>query len=137
MQDAIRTTRGKVGITFQDETKVQINEGSRLVIDDFVYDPKKPAAGKLALNMASGTVRYASGAIAKNDPSRVALNTPSATIAVRGTDFSATVDELGQSTIILLPSCPTGFKNIETDCKVGIIDVYNDCLLYTSPSPRD
>jgi len=126
MQDAIRTARGKVGITFQDDTRVQVNENSRLVIDDFVYDPKKPAAGKLALNMASGTVRYASGAIAKNDPSRVTLNTPTATIAVRGTDFSATVDELGRSTIILLPSCPAGFKDVERDCKVGSIEVITD-----------
>ena len=76
--------------------------------------------------MASGTVRYASGAIAKNDPSRVALNTPSATIAVRGTDFSATVDELGGSTIILLPSCPAGYKDVERDCKVGSIEVITD-----------
>jgi hypothetical protein len=126
MQDAIRTVRGKVGITFQDDTRVQINEGSRLVIDDFVYDPKKPTTGKLALNMASGTVRYASGAIAKNDPTRVALNTPSATIAVRGTDFSATVDELGGSTIILLPSCPAGYRDVERDCKVGSIEVITD-----------
>jgi len=126
MQDAIRTARGKVGITFQDDTRVQVNENSRLVIDDFVYDPKRPAAGKLALNMASGTVRYASGAIAKNDPSRVALNTPSATIAVRGTDFSATVDELGGSTIILLPSCPAGYRDVERDCKTGSIEVITD-----------
>jgi hypothetical protein len=40
MQDAIRTVRGKVGITFDDDTKVQINENSKLVIDDFVYDAK-------------------------------------------------------------------------------------------------
>ena len=126
MQDAIKTARGKVGITFQDDTRVQVNENSRLVIDDFVYDPKRPAAGKLALNMASGTVRYASGAIAKNDPSRVAVNTPSATIAVRGTDFSATVDELGGSTIILLPSCPAGYRDVERDCKVGSIEVITD-----------
>ena len=126
MQDAIRTAQGKVGITFQDNTRVQINEGSRLVIDDFVYDPKSPTAGKLALNMASGTVRYASGAIAKNDPSRVALNTPSATISVRGTDFSATVDELGGSTIILLPSCPAGYRDVDRDCKTGSIEVITD-----------
>ena len=122
MLDAIRTTRGKVGITFQDNTRVQVNENSRLVIDDFVYNPKS-GTGKLALNMASGTVRYASGQIAKNDPQRVAINTPTATIAVRGTDFSATVDELGRSTIVLLPSCREGFKSVNRDCKVGIIDV--------------
>ena len=76
--------------------------------------------------MASGTVRYASGSIAHNNPSKVAITTPTANIAVRGTDFSATVDELGQSTIILLPSCPTGYKSVDRDCKVGIIDVYNE-----------
>jgi len=126
MQDELRTTRGKAGITFADNTQVQVNENSRLVIDDFVYDPKKPAAGKLALNMASGTVRYASGAIAKNDPSKVSINTPTATIAVRGTDFTATVDELGASTIILLPSCPFGWRDVERDCKTGEIVVSND-----------
>jgi hypothetical protein len=126
MADEIKTAAGKVGIRFADDTQVKVNENSRLVIDDFVYDPKNKDAGKLALNMASGTARYASGAIAKNNPSKVAINTPTASIAVRGTDFSATVDELGQSTIILLPSCPEGYKNVERDCKVGVIDVYND-----------
>ena len=126
MADEIKTQAGKVGIKFADDTQVKVNENSRLVIDDFVYDPKNKDTGKLALNMASGTARYASGAIAKNNPSKVAINTPTATIAVRGTDFSATVDELGQSTIILLPSCPEGYKNVDRDCKVGVIDVYND-----------
>ena len=130
MEDAVKTGQGKVGITFADDTRVQVNENSRLVIDDFVYDPKKPAAGKLALNMASGTVRYASGAIAHNNPSKVAINTPTATIAVRGTDFTATVDELGASTIILLPSCPTGYRSID-DCKTGVIDVITDAGMVT------
>jgi hypothetical protein len=126
MSDEVKTLRGKAGITFSDSTQVQVNENSRLVIDDFVYDPKNKDASKLALNMASGTVRYASGAIAKNNPSRVSINTPTATIAVRGTDFTATVDELGASTIILLPSCPAGWQDIERDCKTGAIDVITD-----------
>ena len=125
MEDAVKTSQGKVGITFADDTKVQVNENSRLVIDEFVYDPKAKT-GKLALNMASGTVRYASGAIAHNNPNRVAINTPTATIAVRGTDFTATVDELGASTVILLPSCPNGWADVKRDCKVGIIDVITD-----------
>jgi hypothetical protein len=131
MADTIKTTAGKVGIKFQDNTQVQVNENSKLVIDEFVYDPKNKDAGKLALNMASGTVRYASGAIAKNNPSKVAINTPTATIAVRGTDFSATVDELGRSTIILLPSCREGFKSVDRDCKIGVIDVITDAGIVT------
>jgi len=130
MNDTVRTTQGKVGITFEDQTKVQVNENSKLVIDDFVYDAKK-GAGKLSLNMALGTVRYASGQIAKNNPQNVGINTPSATVSVRGTDFTATVDELGRSTFILLPSCPSDrmtrtVSDIETNCKVGEIVVESD-----------
>jgi len=141
MEDAIKTSQGKVGITFADDTKVQVNENSKLVIDDFVYDPKKPAAGKLALNMASGTVRYASGAIAHNNPNKVAINTPTATVAVRGTDFTATVDELGASTIILLPSCADKIKSIDAldrndkTCVTGIIDVITDAGVVTLDKP--
>jgi hypothetical protein len=129
MNDAINTKQGKAGIVFADDTKVQINENSKLVIDEFVYDPKNKDAGKLALNMASGTVRYASGAIAHNNPNKVAINTPTATVAVRGTDFTATVDELGASTFILLPSCPRKDMlpdEIERLCKTGRIEVIND-----------
>jgi hypothetical protein len=127
MNDTIKTQQGKVGITFQDDTKVQVNENSKLVIDDFVYDPKSKT-GKLSAKMALGTVRYASGQIAHNSPQNVALSTPTATIAVRGTDFTASVDEVGASTVILLPSCPNDrktrtVKDIETNCKVGEIEV--------------
>jgi hypothetical protein len=131
MNDAIRTQQGKVGITFEDDTRVQINENSRLIIDDFVYDPKSKA-GKLGAKIALGTVRYASGQIAKNSPQNVALNTPTATISVRGTDFTASVDELGQSTIILLPSCPDDRNksrtkdDIEKNCRIGEIIVESD-----------
>jgi len=126
MQDAVRTAAGKVGITFADDTRVQVNENSRLVIDEFVYDPKSSKSGRLAVNVAAGTVRYASGQIAKNSPQNVALNTPTATVGVRGTDFTATVDELGASTIILLPSCPQGWITVDRDCKTGEIIVSND-----------
>jgi hypothetical protein len=131
MNDSIKTQQGKVGITFEDDTRVQVNENSKLVIDDFVYDPKSKA-GKLGAKIALGTVRYASGQIAKNSPQNVALNTPTATISVRGTDFTASVDELGQSTIILLPSCPDDRNksrtkdDIEKNCKVGEITVESD-----------
>jgi hypothetical protein len=123
MMDTVRTTQGKVGLTFEDKTKVDITENSKLVIDDFVYDPNSKKGGKLAVNVALGTVRYASGQIAKNNPQAVSVNTPTATIGVRGTDFTATVDELGRSTIILLPSCPKGWIDVEKDCVTGKITV--------------
>ena len=125
MNDTITTANSKAGITFKDDTKVQITEHSRLVIDNFIYDDNRKT-GKLGIKMALGTLKYTSGQIAKNDPQMVKVETPSATIGVRGTDFSSTVDEIGRSTIILLPSCPVGWKNVETDCIVGVISVTTD-----------
>jgi hypothetical protein len=136
MNDAIKTARGKVSITFQDDTKVEINENSRLVIDDFVYDPKAKS-GKLAMKVALGTVRYASGQIAHNNNQNVNINTPTATVAVRGTDFTATVDEVGASTVILLPTCPGNRipVDVSKDCYTGIIDVITDGGIVTLTKP--
>ena len=126
MNDAVVTANAKAGITFEDDTKVAISEQSKLVIDEFVYDPANKDASKVAIKVALGTARYASGQIAKDSPQNIKVETPTATIGVRGTDFSMTVDELGRSLVILLPSCPVGWKNIERDCKVGRITVTTD-----------
>jgi hypothetical protein len=112
--DQVETANGVVGITFEDNTQVRVTEHSKLLIDDFVYDPNKKGAGKLALNVAMGTVRYASGNIAHENNKNVAINTPTATVAVRGTAFTMTVDEVGKSLIVLLPN---------KDGSVGVIDV--------------
>jgi hypothetical protein len=123
MEDAVITANSKVGITFKDDSRVEITEQSKLVIDSFVYDSSKQDAGKLGLKIALGTARFASGQIAKHSPESLKIETPTATVGVRGTDFSLTVDEIGRSLIILLPSCPTGWKDIEKDCVTGEIMV--------------
>jgi hypothetical protein len=140
MNDSISTARAKAELTFEDKTTVKLNEHSKMIIDDFVYDPKK-GSGKLAINMALGTARYASGQIAKNNPQQVAIKTPTATIAVRGTDFSMTVDELGRSLIMLLPSCDakgcvTGAIEVSNLAGVVILDVpYQATLVNSLSSP--
>ena len=118
--DTVKTGNGKVGIEFVDDTRVDVTQHSKLLIDDFVYDPNTKT-GKLSLKATLGTVRYASGQIAKNSATNVKITTPTATIGVRGTDFTMTIDEVGSSTIILLPSCDTN-----GNCFVGEISVESD-----------
>lgn len=118
--DTIKTGKGKVGILFIDDTRVDVTEHSRLLIDDFVFDPNT-ATGTLSLKASLGTIRYASGQIAKNSAQNINIETPTASIGVRGTDFSMTIDELGSSTIILLPSC-----DVSGNCFVGEISVESD-----------
>jgi hypothetical protein len=126
--DIYTTRNGTVQLAFKDDTKVKVTENSRLLIDDFVFDPNKSDAGKLALKVGMGTVRYASGQIAKTNSQQVAIKTPTASIAVRGTDFTMTVDEAGQSLIVLVPSCKDNekvkdYELEENKCKVGSIEV--------------
>jgi hypothetical protein len=121
--DRVETKNGRVKIVFKDDTNVTVTESSSLVIDDFVYDPKS-GAGKLGLKAAAGTVRYVSGSIAK-DPKNVKINTPTAAIAVRGTDFVMAVSETGASMIMLMPTCELE-QNINLkglSCGSGAIDV--------------
>ena len=118
--DTVKTGNGKVGIEFIDATRVDVTQHSKLIIDEFVYDPNSKT-GKLSLKASLGTVRYASGQIAKNSATNVKITTPTATIGVRGTDFTMTIDETGSSTIILLPSCDTNGS-----CFVGEISVESD-----------
>ena len=118
--DTVVTEKGKVRIDFIDDTRVDITEHSRLIIDDFVYDPASQE-GSLSLKAGLGTIRYASGKIAKNSRQRVRIETPSAVVGVRGTDFAMIVDEIGGSMVTLLPSCDTN-----GDCIVGEISVTSD-----------
>ena len=132
-------SRSETNITFRDNTRVKIKENSRLVIDDFVFDPKKSDAGKMAIKVALGTVQYTSGQIAKNNQQNMNIKTPTATIAVRGTDFAMTVDEVGKSVIVLLPSCrdprDIGRYEIAGNCTTGRIDVETDAGLVSLTQP--
>jgi hypothetical protein len=119
MNDTVVTARSRTQLTFDDKTTVLISEQSKLFIDDFVYDASR-GTGRLALKVALGTAKYASGQIAKTNPQQVSVKTPTATIAVRGTDFSMTVDELGRSIVMLLPSCD------QSACVTGRIEVFNN-----------
>ena len=100
--DDVRTSTGRVAITFLDNSIVKLTEHSKLVITKYVFDPD-PAKGEMAMRFANGTARFISSKLGKIDKKNIRLSTPTADIAIRGTDFTCTVDELGRSLIILLP----------------------------------
>ncbi len=132
--DKIETKNGKLKITFKDDTQVTVTEHSSLVIDDFVYDPKS-GKGNLGMKATGGTVRYVSGALAK-DPKQVKIKTPTAAIAVRGTDFVMSVNETGGSMVILMPSCDWETSAVKgVSCSSGKIDVESGPNLVSMDRP--
>ena len=91
-----------MAITFLDDSVVKLTEHSQLLIDEYIYDPD-PSKSKMAITFGLGTARFITGNLNRIDKQNISLKTPTANIAIRGTDFTATVDELGRSLIILLP----------------------------------
>ena len=100
--DEAITKNGRMAITFLDDSVVKLTEFSELLIDEYIYDPD-PSKSKMALTFGLGTARFITGNLNRIDKQNIKLKTPTANIAIRGTDFTATVDELGRSLIILLP----------------------------------
>ena len=100
--DEAITKDGRMAITFLDNSVVKLTEHSQLLIDEYIYDPD-PSKSKMAITFGLGTARFITGNLNRIDKQNIQLKTPTANIAIRGTDFTATVDELGRSLIILLP----------------------------------
>jgi len=75
---------GGVGITLADTSTFSLGADSEMVLDELVYDPGSQQ-GSSVLSLIEGTASYVSGQIAKISPDAVAINTPVATIGIRGT----------------------------------------------------
>jgi len=101
-RDDLRTGEGRVQIGFVDGSKLRMTEHTRIVIDNVVFDDD-PSKSDLAMTFAQGTARFVSGQLGKVDRENIRLKTPTASIGIRGTDFTVTVDEFGQTLVVLLP----------------------------------
>ncbi len=82
----IAAPKATAAIAFRDGTLLTLGSGADILIRDYVFDPK---ADKYAfsLYMAKGSAIYESGKIGKLAPGAVKLETPTATVGVRGTRF--------------------------------------------------
>jgi len=102
LNDEAKTGNGRMLIEFLDKAQLSLKEHSEVLIDEIYYDPD-PSLSKMSMKFTMGTARFASGRLGLVNKANIDIKTPTASIAVRGTDFTTTVDELGRSLIILLP----------------------------------
>ena len=102
LYDEAATVNGRMLIEFLDEEELALTEHTRVYIDEVYYDPN-PSKSKMAIRMAQGTARFASGTGKKIKKANIKVSTPTAQIAINGTDFTTTIDELGRSLVVLLP----------------------------------
>jgi hypothetical protein len=136
LNDTAETTNGRMLIEFLDEAELSLTEHTKVYIDKVYYDPD-PSKSKMAMRMAMGTARFASGRLGMVNKSNIDIQTPTASIAVRGTDFTTTIDELGRSLVILLPD---EFGNSSGEIRVsnnGGTIVLNEVFAATMVSSLD
>ena len=125
--DNVETENGRLKIQFVDQTQISLTEHTLIEITEYVYDPD-PSKSKMAMNFVAGTARFATGGLGLVPKENIQIETPTATIGIRGTDFTTTVDELGRSLVILLPDANCDDKvKLEEGCRPsGSITVTND-----------
>ena len=81
--DAVATgADGRVGINFTDGTSFNLSNNARMVLNEFVYDPRSTSNSTL-FNLTKGTFTFVAGKIAKSGDMKV--DTPVATMGIRGT----------------------------------------------------
>jgi hypothetical protein len=83
---------GAIGMTLKDGTILALGPESELLLDDFQFAPASGALS-LAIALVRGTLEFVSGAIARLRPEAVRIQTPSATLGVRGTRFLVKVEQ--------------------------------------------
>ena len=80
-------TNGQAMLRFDDGQLVAMSANSTFKIDTFRFDTAKPEQGNVAISLLKGALRLVTGLVGQRTPSKFALNTPTATIGIRGTDF--------------------------------------------------
>jgi hypothetical protein len=90
--DLIKTgLNGKIGLVFEDDTVVSLGPNSQILIEDFLFEPAINQLSFIA-RIIQGTASFLSGQIAKLAPEMVRVETPDATIGMRGTHVLIKVD---------------------------------------------
>jgi hypothetical protein len=81
--DVVQTgSDGKIGITFIDGTSFNLSNNARMVLNEFVYDPKSTSNSSL-FSLTKGSFTFVAGALARTG--NMKLDTPVATMGIRGT----------------------------------------------------
>ena len=91
--DTLKTgADGAVGITMRDDSLLSAGPNSIVSLQHFDFDATT-GQGRFDMQVQRGTLAVVSGRIAKQSPQAMTVRTPSAQLAVRGTDFVVAAGE--------------------------------------------
>jgi hypothetical protein len=82
---------GTLGVILRDDTVISLGPSSQTRIERFAYDPAQGNLG-MVLRVSRGLIEYLSGKISKLAPGSVRIETPVATLGIRGTHLLARIE---------------------------------------------
>lgn len=79
--------QSSVVIKFDDGQVAALTANSRMTITTYSYQPESKK-GNVLLSLVNGGMRFVTGLIGKNSPENISIRAATATIGIRGTDFT-------------------------------------------------
>jgi hypothetical protein len=76
-------------VKFTDDGEVVLRPGTQLAVEAYAYDAIAPAKDNIVLSLLKGGLRAVTGLAGQRNHDVVKINTPTATIGIRGTHFGA------------------------------------------------
>jgi hypothetical protein len=120
--DTIKTgANAQAQLRFLDGEVISLRANSLLKVDDYKYQ-QDPKTDKTVLNLIQGGVRAVTGAIGKNNPDNYRMNTPVATIGIRGTIYEAV---LGKQLFVAVWQGSITIQNEGGKIDLGVNAEYN------------
>jgi len=84
-------------VKFTDGGEVVLRPSTQVKIDRFNFEEQKPQGDGMVLSLLKGGMRAVTGLLGRRNPAAVRVATPSATIGIRGTTFTAQMVPAGGS----------------------------------------
>lgn len=131
--DQIQTTDGgNVGMVFQDGSKFAMAEDGQMRVDALIYNPTS-GSGTAMFNVSKGVFAFVSGEIAKSADDAMTVETPVATIGIRGTTVVGRAGSEGEdNSVTLLPDADGHLGEIAITNNAGsviVTDAYQSVFI--------
>ena len=127
-----------VELKLLDGSLINLGEMADLTITELVYDPIKKD-GFNDLKIATGAFRLISGSIAKLGPDLMKLDTPVATIGIRGTSLVGKASQVGSENHVILVADPNGFVGevvVENSSGIVTLSKQGEGVTLTNPTEQ-
>jgi len=129
--ERLETNAGRVQIRFTDGSFVSLQPNTVFGLDNYAFNKAQPNEGSLLFNFIRGSMRTVSGAIGKVNRSNYKVQTPVATIGIRGTSYAASQEPNGR----LLLSVGKGIVNLQNNFGASDINAGQTFEVQTGQAP--